>query len=74
MDVNPEEEVFERLAVMLGEPLEVVWRMVPEERTQLIHLILGPGEEGGEGQKPTQESIHSDVKQVSFFIIYFQLF
>ena len=68
MDTNPEEEVFERLAVLLGEPLVDVWRMPEEERTHLIDLLLGSGEEKEEGQKSTRESSQPDIQQASFFI------
>ena len=42
MERNPEEELFERLAVAIGEPLEQVWRMSDVERRQLIE-VLGLG-------------------------------
>ena len=52
MEVHPEEELFEKLAAALGEPLEQVWRMPDLERRQLIE-VLGLGiaveEKAGEG-------------------------
>ena len=36
---HPEEELYERLAVALGEPLEQVWRMPDVERKQLIAVM-----------------------------------
>ena len=71
MDLNPEAEVFERLAVKLGEPLEVVWKMVEEERAHLIKLLLGPGEGIEEVEKTTQESNQPDVQQASILNMYF---
>ena len=48
MDVNPEEELFERLAVAIGESLEQVWSMPDVERRQLIEVLnLVPVEEQG---------------------------
>ena len=38
-EVHPEEELYERLAVALGEPLEQVWRMPDVERRQLIAVM-----------------------------------
>ena len=43
MERNPEEELFERLAVAIGETLEDVWRMPDVERMQLIE-VLGLGQ------------------------------
>ena len=46
MDANPEEELFERLAVAIGESLEQVWSMPDVERRQLIEVLnLVPVEE-----------------------------
>ena len=42
MERNPEEELFERLAEAIGEPLEQVYRMPDLERRQLIE-VLGLG-------------------------------
>ena len=48
MDANPEEELFERLAVAIGESLEQVWSMPDVERRQLIEVLnLVPVEEQG---------------------------
>ena len=69
MDLNQEIEVFERLAVTMGEPLEVVYRMMEEERNQLITLLLGPVEEGQEHQAEVHQPVHPDVHQVNYFII-----
>ena len=50
MERNPEEELFERLAVAIGEPLEQVWRMSDVERRQLIKVL-------GIGQVARQEEV-----------------
>ena len=42
MERNPEEELYERLAVAIGETLEQVWGMSDVERRQLIE-VLGLG-------------------------------
>ena len=36
---KPEVGLWERLSVALGEPLEAVWRMPDEERSQLIKVM-----------------------------------
>ena len=41
MERNAKEKLYERLAVALGEPLEMVWRMVEQERNHLITVMLG---------------------------------
>ena len=59
-EVNPEEELFERLAVALGESLEQVWSMPDVERRQLIEVLnLGPVEEQ-ERQRDADAAISMD--------------
>ena len=65
MDPNQEIEVFVRLAVAMGEPLEVVYRMMEDERNQLINLLLGPGRKHAKVQQPVQLDVH----QVNLYLI-----
>ena len=65
MERNPEEELYERLAVATGESLEEVWRMSDVERSALIELlnlefVAGPVVEERVGQEGGHDMTYAD--------------
>ena len=63
MDVSPEEELFERLAVALGESLEQVYSMPDVERRQLIEVLNLEGQRGGESCGNSNEKARVGASQ-----------